>query len=173
MLRALFTVFMASSLCVKGHSQVQAPNYNFSLDQLEKFLPNTPLDQLVEEFGPGEDIKLPGAKAIIKRYYVAHIRYKFPVFVQIQNDRIIDMFARLPSYFLHDVFHQSLINRYGKQQSYLNRDEHAVYQWKRENGMVHTYAGACAITCFPIYYTVAPAQAQAPSLFERMNFQAK
>ena len=42
----------------------------------------------------------------IYRFYVDQIRYKFPVFVQLDQGKALDFYAKLPSYFLHDVFHQ-------------------------------------------------------------------
>ena len=62
--------------------------------------------------------------------------------------------AHLPQYFSHDLFHQALINRLGKQDSYLKKNKTAVYRWKNRKGLNYIYAGACTITCFPIYYAV-------------------
>jgi hypothetical protein len=80
------------------------------------------------------------------------LRYKFPVFVQVANGQVLDFFARLPAYFLHDVFHQSLINRYGKQDLYFKKDSNAIYIWNDEEGIRFTYSGGCTINCFPIYF---------------------
>jgi hypothetical protein len=77
------------------------------------------------------------------------------VIVQSQEGKILDMFAKLPSYFLHDVFHQSLINRFGKQDEYKKYGEEAIYKWTK-SPLTHVYSGACTITCFPIFYTVFP-----------------
>ena len=72
---------------------------------------------------------------------------------QFFKDKVLDMYTRLPSYFLHDVFHQSLINRYGKQQKYELKDSTAVYRWDNTPNYTQIYSGACTVTCFPIFYT--------------------
>ncbi|GAB4018568.1 MAG: hypothetical protein Fur0010_19850 [Bdellovibrio sp.] len=132
--------------------KVDPPNYDFSLDTLKDFYPGAELSAIESKHGKAEFVRENKGVKIYK-FYVAHIRYKFPVFVQINNNQVIDFLARLPSYFLHDVFHQSLINRFGKQDLYFKRDNQAVYVWNDKNGMRITYEGACTITCFPVYLT--------------------
>ena len=88
------------------------------------------------------------------KYYIKHLRYKFPILVQSYKEIITDFHARLPQYFLHDIFHQGLINRLGKQDIYKKVEEQAVYIWINKDNNRHYYAGACSITCFPIYYAV-------------------
>ncbi|MEX0798173.1 MAG: hypothetical protein WEB87_03100 [Bacteriovoracaceae bacterium] len=136
-------------------AKVEPPNYDFSLDQLAVFMPGKKLVKIQEKHGQGEMIKRDGAFAVHK-FYVAHIRYKFPVLVQIKNDEVTDFYARLPAYFLHDIFHQSLINRLEAQDAYYKVEEQAVYVWKNRDKLRHIYSGACSITCFPIYYAVLP-----------------
>jgi len=139
-------------LSVMVWAKVDPPNYDFSLDTLKDFYVGKTLDEVEKKYGKGDFIK--DNKGVqTKRFYVSHIRYKFPVFVQIANGQVVDFLARLPSYFLHDVFHQSLINRYGKQDLYFKRESNAVYVWNEKENMKMTYAGACTITCFPIYFT--------------------
>lgn len=134
-------------------AQVEAPNYDFSLDSLSVFYPGQNLQSMVQEHGEGELLEK-AAKTRLFKFYVAHIRYKFPVFVQVDRDgQALDFFARLPTYFLHDIFHQSLINRYGNQQEYFRQENNAVYKWTELDSMQLTYSGTCTITCFPIYLT--------------------
>jgi hypothetical protein len=135
-----------------SHGKVEAPNYNFSLDALQFFAPKASLKALQAKYGKGEVIEENSGIKMIK-YYVAHIRYKFPVYVQVKDDQLLDFFAKLPSYFLHDIFHQSLINRFGKQDGYFKKEANAIYQWNNEKGVKYIYSGGCSITCFPIYYT--------------------
>lgn len=130
----------------------ETPNYNFALETLDPFRPGASWQELLATHGTGEVIKRRD-ELRVHRYYVAHIRYKFPVFVTIENDEITKMKARLPNYFLHDIFHQSLINRFGPQDEYFKKEEQAIYQWQ-EQELTHTYMGSCTITCFPVFYTV-------------------
>ncbi|MCY4523554.1 MAG: hypothetical protein OXB84_02320 [Halobacteriovoraceae bacterium] len=126
------------------------PNYNFSLDSLKVFYPNRPLRGIIRRHGKGEVIKQEGDIRLM-RFSVKHMRYNFHVMVQVKNNKVIDFFASLPSYFLHDVFHQSLINRFGKQTRYFHQENSAVYLWKNKRGMDFIYRATCTITCFPIF----------------------
>lgn len=153
-LLALFSVILS----VQSHwnhvkAEVTPPNYNFSLDKFDEFMPGKSLEDIEKTYSYKELMMNKNGYSIYK-FYVAHIRYKFAILVQFYNGKVIDFHARLPQYFLHDIFHQGLINRYKKQDQYYLSDEHAVYIWKNIQGNEHTYSGACTITCFPIYYAV-------------------
>lgn len=141
------------------NAKVEAPNYNFSLDTLNDFHPNKKKENLDKKYGKAEVMSESNGVQTLK-YYVAHIRYKFPVIVQTRDGIVLDFFARLPNYFLHDVFFQSLINRIGKQNSYKRVGEEAIYQWEKKP-LKHVYSAACTITCFPIFYTVFPLEKKA------------
>lgn len=143
------------SLTYSTYGKVEAPNYNFDLKSLDIFMPG----QSSAAAGKGEVLERDGARTQ-ERFEISHVRYKFPVLTQVQEGKFLDFMARLPQYFSHDLFHQALINKLGKQDSYLNKDGTAVYQWKNRNGMRHIYAGACTITCFPLYYAVYPEGAE-------------
>ena len=137
-------------------AKVDPPNYNFSLDTLKDFYPEADLADLEKKYGKAEVMSGSGGSLTIK-FYVSHLRYKFPVIVQTANGKVLDMFAKLPSYFLHDIFHQSLINRLGTQDDYKRYGEEAIYKWNK-TPLTHVYSGACTITCFPIFYTVFPTE---------------
>jgi hypothetical protein len=136
------------------NAKVEAPNYNFSLDALSDFFPDKKLADLEKKMTKGEAVNEVNGIQTIK-FNVSHAGYKFPVLVQVKEGVILDFFARLPSYFLHDLFLQSLVNRYGKQNSYKKVGEEAFYVWDK-SPLRHVYSGACTITCFPIFYTVHP-----------------
>ena len=133
--------------------KVDPPNYNFSLDRLNQFKPGNSKEEIEKENKKGEIIEQQGERAVIK-YYITHLRYKFPIFVQFYQGKVLDYYARLPQYFLHDVFHQSLINRFGKQNKYFKKEESALYQWENKENMKIVYHAACTITCFPIYLSM-------------------
>ncbi len=140
------------------NAKVEAPNYNFSLDTLSDFFPEKDRAELEKKYGKAEVmINKNGVETV--KFYVAHIRYKFPVIVQTKEGKVLDFFAKLPSYFLHDVFFQSLVNRIGKQKEYKKIGEEAVYIWEKDS-LKHVYSAACTITCFPIFYTVFPAESK-------------
>jgi hypothetical protein len=136
------------------NAKVEAPNYNFSLETLSEFFPDKKIADVEKKYGNPEFMSKSGKTETFK-FYVSHLRYKFPVIVQAEDGVILDFFARLPDYFLHDVFFQSLVNRIGKQNAYKKVGEEAVYRWEKDS-LKHVYSAACTITCFPIFYTVFP-----------------
>ena len=123
----------------------------FKLDELAPFRPGKSTNEIPKKYLPGEKVELSKALKITK-YNLTHNAYSFPIWIQHYNGMIIDNYARLPSYFLHDTFHQSLINRFGKQKSYILLDSSAIYGWEDES-LKRVYSAGCTITCFPIYYS--------------------
>jgi hypothetical protein len=150
-------------------AKVEAPNYNFSVDTLSDFFPEKSLSEIEKKYGKPQELKKNGETKML-RFWVAQLRYKFPVIVQVKNDIVLDMFARLPSYFLHDIFHQSLINRWGKQQHYKRVDEEAYYRWENDLLTIH-YSASCTITCFPIYFSVSPSAQKRSGDFKPLHEQ--
>ncbi|MCO4795345.1 MAG: hypothetical protein KC493_16620 [Bacteriovoracaceae bacterium] len=149
----LISIFTVNLMLVKEvSSKVEPPNYNFTLESLSVFLPEKPLAEIEKKYGKGEVISdRNGIKEL--KFHVKHLRYYIPVWVQVYEGKALDFFVKLPSYFLHDVFHQSLINRYGKQNKYFNKENNSVYVWSNKDNVKHIYSGSCTITCFPIYYS--------------------
>ena len=153
------------------NAKVESPNYKFDLEGLSDFFPNKPISNLDSKFGKGELMGNEGGIQTLK-YVVKDLRYQFPVMVQVKDGLIEDFFARLPSYFLHDVFFQSLINRNGKQTNFKKTGEEAYYVWDIAP-LKHIYSAACTITCFPIFYAVEKKEAQTKSILEKMKLANK
>lgn len=167
MYKLLFILPCLISMFQPLNAKVEAANYNFSLDTLSEFFPGKTAAALDQKYGKGELMSDEAGIRTLK-YYVAHTRYKFPVIIQSKEGVVEDFFARLPSYFLHDVFFQSLVNRYGKQETYKKVGEEAVYTWSKE-GNRHIYSAACTITCFPIFYAVHKTDAPSGTITEKMK----
>ncbi len=153
-LHALIVVILLSlTYCFYSNAEVQPPNYDFSLEKFDDFMPGKTLEDIEKTYLYKELMMTKNGYSIYK-FYVSHRRYKFAILVQFYQGKVLDFHARLPQYFLHDIFHQSLINRFKKQDQYFHTEEHAVYVWKNIRGNEITYSGACTITCFPIYFAV-------------------
>lgn len=142
-------IFIALFVPYFCYGIVIPPNYDFSLKKLDIFKPGSNKKEIEKKYKKGDKIDDTTTK-----YYVEHLRYKFPIFVQYEGEKVSDYFAKLPSYFLHDVFHQSLINKIGKQNKYLKQNQNALYIWNNKDGNKYVYAATCTITCFPIYLAV-------------------
>lgn len=171
MQKTILIVFLAS-ISLNLFSKVDPANYNFELKSLDVFLPGKD----VKAAGTGKEISTESGSTQL-RFEVKQERYVFPVLTQVKDGKFIDFMARLPQYFSHDLFHQALINKLGKQDTYFNKDGTAVYQWKNKDGLRHIYAGACTITCFPIYYAVYPEGSETkdpkPMLIRFLKLEAK
>lgn len=149
------------------NAKVEAPNYHFDLDSLSVFYPGQPLNAIQKKYGKGEVMSESGGIKTFK-FQVKETRYQFPVIIQVENEKVLDFFARLPSYFLHDVFFQSLRNRLGKQDVYKKYGEEAFYTWEK-NSIKYIYSAACTITCFPIFYSAHPVKMSTDPLMKKMQ----
>ncbi len=153
-LKSLFTILILFCSHVKsGQSEVREPNYDFKYESFLDFYPGKLLENIQKKNGNGILMEK-GDKSEIYKYYISYKSYNFPILIQVTKGKVTDFFTNLPSYFLHDVFHQSLINRLGKQDIYKKINESAVYIWRNQKNLKHVYHGACTITCFPIFYSV-------------------
>lgn len=150
MQKTFFLLLLISLFPTKSFGQIEPPNYNFSLDTLGDFYPGKKFEGMKIKYGQGE-LEFDRGPSKIYKFYITHIRYKFPIFVKIYQGESVGFFARLPSYFLHYVFHQSLINRYGKQDEYSKVGNAANYTWSNEKNLKLIYQGQCVLTCFPMY----------------------
>ena len=145
-------------------AKVEAPNYHFSIDEFNSYLPNQSIEPLSGQF---QSLKKTAAAVLVKTE-IKKERYHIPIFITAEKNTIIDMYAKLPSYFLHDVFFESLRKKYGKQTTYKMKDEHAVYTWEKEDLLI-TYSATCTITCFPLYLSIASQQNKKKSLLEQLK----
>lgn len=146
-------LFLILTFPLLSWSKVDPPNYNFSLEAFDIFKPGSSLEEIKKKYPKAEVVDQKLESSVIK-VYVAHLRYRFPVFIQVYRDKSVDFMARLPNYFLHNLFHQTLITKFGKQDSYIKREESALYIWKgAKDGIKRVYNGTCTITCFPVYYS--------------------
>ena len=148
-------------------AEVVPPNYDFSMDTLADFFPEKELTAIETKYGKGEVRRDDGSIKMI-RSMVSQIRYVLAIVVQTSQGKVVDMHARLPSYFLHDIFHHSLIKRWGSQQTYKRVDEEAFYEWKSEQ-YVMNYGASCTITCFPTYFSVKPSPEKSPGGFRAIS----
>ena len=163
---AIFLFLFLSVLQTKA--QVTPPNYDFSLDQLAPFFPNNTLSDLQKKFGPGKILEEASGVKLYK-FEVNQIRYKFTVLVQIYQEKTLDFYAKLPTHFLHNIFHQTLINKYGPQDEYYKQEKDAIYIWNKKTTHKHLYSGSCIITCFPRYYSVIPKELTFRPIIEKIK----
>ena len=147
--------FHLTVFSLMAEAKVDPPNYDFSLNKFQLFMPGSLLTEIEKKY-KFKEVIFKNGPFVTYKFYIEHIRYRFALLAQFKDGKVVDFYARLPQYFLHNIFHQSLINRLGPQDKYKKVDEHAVYIWNNKNNLKHIYSGACTITCFPIFYAVKP-----------------
>lgn len=135
-------------LIIAIQAKVDPPNYNFSLEKLAPFAPESSFEEIKTLYPKYEKVTLKGGVQAFK-VYVEHDRYRFPLYFQVSGDSVTNYYARLPQYFLLNIFHQTLFVKYGLQDTFKKLDEHAVYLWKNAEGRRILMVGECTITCFP------------------------
>jgi hypothetical protein len=155
-----------------AQAKVIPPNYDFSIKKFTLFMPGK-LQVDIEKKYKTKELMFKSEQFQTYKYYIEHIRYRFPILVQYYKGVVTDFHARLPQYFLHDIFHQSLINKLGAQDIYKNSEEQSIYIWKNKNNQRHYYSGGCAITCFPIFYAVKNIDQQLPQEYTSLIQQLK
>jgi hypothetical protein len=151
--------FILLELCIfsivfnhKLYSKVIPPNYQFQLKNLQEFYPQKNIGPLLKKY-KSKIIKKWG-QFTIHKFEIQHQRYHFYLFLQVdKNGSITDFYTKLPSYFLHNVFHQDIIDLHGAQKKYLLKKELAIYTWSKPEFSI-IYSATCTVTCFPIFYTV-------------------
>lgn len=149
-----FTIFILLLISFTANSAVEPPNYNFKIADLDIFYPGKKLEDIEKKYGKGQMTSNNDPYKIYK-FKVKNLRYTFSLWVQTKNKIVTDFYTKLPDYFLHNVFHQSIITHVGaKQDVYKKIEEQALYIWENQKDLRHVYSGGCTITCFPIYYSV-------------------
>lgn len=151
LINKLIPIFIALSVFVNtAKAKAEQVNYDFTYDKFKQFYPGKTLKEIKLKYPRIELINSDGAFETYQANII-YVRYQFPIYIQIKDGQVVDFYARLPSYFIHDIFHQSLINRFGMQNKFHNKDGTSFYIWNNAEGLQITYSGACTITCFPIF----------------------
>ncbi len=149
--RILFFYCCSFATVTDTFARTSLPNYQLSLDTLQLFAPGNKQADLENKWGKGLLVARLGPTTIY-RFSLKYEQYHFPIWVQIFQEQTLDFFAQLPSYFLHDLFYQAIINRQGKPDIHFLQENNAVYWWQQKNNVQHLYGASCTIICFPLYY---------------------
>ena len=173
-----FTKFLSLILCLAGlcliaQAEIKSPNYDFSLATLEPFFPGKGLKEIEEEAKKTKAIKSDifedQGNIKIWRFKVDKKEYILDVYAQVKDDKITDMFVRLPQHFLHDLVLADLQKRFKKQDKFVRKNGSALYVWmNRENNNV-IYHGSCSISCFPMFLEIVSSDKTVTPLYQKFN----
>lgn len=151
------------------NAEIKPPNYDFTLASLEPFFPGGNMEKIKSDKTIQSDLYEDNGNNKILRYKLKRANYSLNVFVQTKDDKVTDMFVRLPQHFLHDVFLTDLQKKYKKQDKYVQHDMSALYVWMNRDGNNIIYQGSCSITCFPMFIEVVSTDKSVVPLYKKFN----
>lgn len=166
-----FLLFMGLllSFSTRIYAEIKPPNYDFTFASLGPFLPGGTLEKIKSDKTIQSDIFEDNGNLKILRIKLKRANYHIDVYVQTKDDKITDMFARLPQHFIHDIFLADLQKKYKKQDKYVQKDMNALYVWMNRDGNNIIYQGSCSITCFPMFVEVVSADKSVVPLYQKFN----
>lgn len=166
-----FLLLTTLSLIFPTHAltEIKPPNYDFTLASLSPFFPGGSLDKVKTEKTIQSDIFEDKGNLKIIRIKLKRANYSIDIYLQTKDDKITDMFARLPQHFIHDIFLKDLQTIHKKQDKYIQKDMNALYVWTNRDGNNIIYQGSCSITCFPMFIEVVSNDKSVVPLYQKFN----
>lgn len=168
-LKFLLLMGLLLSFSPRIYAEIKPPNYDFTFASLGPFLPGGTLEKIKSDKTIQSDIFEDNGNLKILRIKLKRANYHIDVYVQTKDDKITDMFARLPQHFIHDIFLADLQKKYKKQDKYVQKDMNALYVWMNRDGNNIIYQGSCSITCFPMFVEVVSGDKSVVPLYQKFN----
>lgn len=168
-LKFLLLMGLLLSFSTRIYAEIKPPNYDFTFASLGPFLPGGTLEKIKSDKTIQSDIFEDNGNLKILRIKLKRANYHIDVYVQTKDDKITDMFARLPQHFIHDIFLADLQKKYKKQDKYVQKDMNALYVWMNRDGNNIIYQGSCSITCFPMFVEVVSGDKSVVPLYQKFN----
>jgi len=168
-LKFLLLMGLFLSFSTRIYAEIKPPNYDFTFASLGSFLPGGTLEKIKSDKTIQSDIFEDNGNLKILRIKLKRANYNIDVYVQTKDDKITDMFARLPQHFIHDIFLADLQKKYKKQDKYVQKDMNALYVWMNRDGNNIIYQGSCSITCFPMFVEVVSGDKSVVPLYQKFN----
>lgn len=165
---SLFISYLALNIGVV-HSEIKAPNYDFSLTLLEPFLPGKKSSELLKDKALSSELFEDAGATKIYRFKVRKENYSLDIYAQIKQEDIVDVYIRLPQYFIHDKFLQQLRDKYQKHDRYVVKDKSALYIWFNKESTNVIYHGSCSISCFPVFLEITSNEKSIIPIYKKLN----
>lgn len=156
------------SLFIQIHAEITPPNYDFNLSKIEIFFPKKTIEEVKKNYPKIKIIEDAGDSKIYFIKFQAK-EYTLDIYTQVKNEKIIDVYIRLPQYFHHDLVLKELQTNYKKQNSFSRKDGSALYTWLNQNGTNILYHGSCSITCFPMFLEIVSNESGMTPLYKKFN----
>lgn len=168
-LKFLLLTIVLLNFSTRIHAEIIPPNYDFTLASLGPYFPGKSLEKIKSDKTIQSDIFEDSGNLKILRIKLKNSNYNLDIYLQTKDDKITDMFARLPQHFIHDIFLADLQKMYKKQDKYVQKDMNALYFWINRDGNNIIYQGSCSITCFPMFIEVVSNEKSIIPLYQKFN----
>lgn len=151
------------------HAEITPPNFDFTIKTLEPFFPGSTLAKIKEDKAITSDIYEDKGNQKIVKIRFKREKYALDIFVQTKDEKVTDMFVRMPQHFNHDIFLTELQKNYKKQDKFIRKDMSALYVWMNQGGNKIIYHGSCSISCFPMFIEVVSSDPSVTPLYQKFN----
>lgn len=168
-LNYLLLIVLTSVISSTTIAEIKSPNYDFSIAVLEPFFPGKSVSEVQKDKTIKSDIFEDGGNQKTYRFKLKKENYILDLYTQTKDDKITDLFVRLPQHFNHDLFLTELQKRYKKQDRFVRKDLSALYVWMNRDGNNILYHGSCSITCFPMFIEIVSTEKTVVPLYQKLN----
>ena len=142
---------------------------DFTLSLIEPFFPGTSVEKIKSDKTIQSDIFEDNGNQKILKLKLKSSNPKLDIFIQTKDDKVTDLFVRLPQHLSHDSVLAELQKKYKKQDKFSRKDRNALYSWTNKDGNNIIYNGICSITCFPMFVEITNADKSIVPMFEKFN----
>ena len=150
-------------------AEIKTPNYGFSTNVIEPFFPGSTMEKIKADKTIVSDIYEDNGNEKIIKLKLKKPEYHLDMFIQTKDDKVTDLFVRLPQYFNHDKFLTDLQKKYKKQDKYARKDLSALYMWMNRDGNNIIYHGSCSVSCFPMFIEFVSTDKSVVPLYSKFN----
>lgn len=150
-------------------ADIKPGNAEFFLTIVEPFLPGSSVEKIKSDKTIQSDIFEDNGNQKVFKVKYSKPTLKLDIFLQTKDDKVTDMFVRLPQHLRHDSVLAELQKKYKKQDKYVRKDWSALYVWMGRDGNNIIYHGSCSITCFPMFIEIVSADKSVVPLYQKLN----
>jgi hypothetical protein len=169
LLKILSVISIYSFLLFTVSAEIKIPNYDFSTNTLEPFFPGSTMEKIKADKTIVSDIFEDNGNQKILKIKFFRPNYSLDIFLQTKDDKVTDLFVRLPQHFNHDLLLTDLQKKYKKQDKFVRKDMSALYVWMNRDGNNIIYHGSCSVSCFPMFIEFVSTDKNVTPLYQKLN----
>lgn len=150
-------------------AEIKPPNNDFTLAVIESFFPGQSVEKIKSDKTIQLDIFEDNGNLKTLKIRLKKTNYTLDIYLQTKDDKITDLYVRLPQHFLHDLVLADLQKKYKKQDKFIRKDLSALYTWMNRDGNNIIYHGSCSITCFPMFLEIVSTEKTVTPFYQKFN----